>query len=152
MQRPSDSVNTRMLTQSAAASPELIFLIDGALSARQRGCFELSDSFARAAEGLLRAAYPQLARDISLIAARKGRGDEIGARMVRHLSPAAAASVAVTLMLRGSRRRVIDALDARFGRDPDFQAAMQALCGRLLASGRPAPLVAAIEVAAPRQR
>lgn len=155
----SDGVNTRMLTQSAATSPELIFLIDGALSARQRGCFELSDAFARAAEAILRSAFPAIADDIAQAASRKGQGNAIGARLAQHLDAVSAACVAMVLMLRGSRKRVVDVLASAFGAHPEFLATTRMLCQRLL-DQMPASLSTSknmishpsIEVAAPRIR
>jgi hypothetical protein len=132
------------------------FLIDRALAAQQGGDADVADAFARTAEAILRSSFPKVATDIALAASRKGRGDEIGARLVEHLDPASAASVAIVLMLRGARRPVIDVLAASSGRDPEFNETIRRLCGRVFASvsspSNDSPEWVSIEVAASPRR
>ncbi|QGZ93330.1 hypothetical protein [Terricaulis silvestris] len=141
-----------------ATSLELRFFLDRCFVAHQTRRPDLADIYARAAEAVLRAAFPQLAADIGRTASRKGNGDVIGARLAQHLSARSAAVVATVLTLRGARKPVVQALSAEFGSHPEFVATTKMLCRRvfdpLLATTSTmapscAPVLASIEVAAP---
>lgn len=136
---------------------EIHFLIDRALASRRRGLRTLSGDFARAAEGILKSSLPHLADDIAAVASCKGKGDVIGGRLAQHLDASSAACLALVLLLRGARKRVVDTLASVFRDDPEFNATIRMLCGRVFeptATAIASQKVGAttIEVAAPRRR
>jgi hypothetical protein len=135
------------------------FLLDQSLSARVAGDVEVACAFVRAAEALVRSAFPDIAVDLALAASRKGRGNEIGSRLAQHLDAASAACVALVLTLRGSRRPVVDSLRDAFRNEPMFEATMRLLCRRVFEPESAAthmlhvmPVPGSIEVGAPRWR
>jgi hypothetical protein len=112
-------------------SLEFRFLIDRALAANQSHQIDLADAYARAAEGIVKAHFPHLATDIATAASRKGQGAEIGVRLAQHLDPSSAGCVALVLLLRGARKPVINTLASAFRHDPEFDATVKMLCGRV---------------------
>lgn len=149
----------RMPTHDFAASTELRLVLDRCFAAHQVDRPELAGAFARAAEVLLRSAFPEIGDDIGRAASRKGRGDAIGARLVQHLDAASAACVALVLTLRGARRPVVDAITRAFQHEPAFNDTIRILCRRAfelaptpISKCRSRPAAASIEVGAPSQR
>lgn len=142
----------------AATSLQMRFLIDRALAAQQDGDADVAGAFARAAETILRLAFPEIADDLSKAASRKGQGGVIGLRLAQHLDPASAAGVAIVLMLRGARGPVVDALASAFRNKPEFSETIKTLCGPVLERGGASTLAphsqapTSIEVGAPRGR
>ncbi|MCC6787267.1 MAG: hypothetical protein IT547_05465 [Hyphomonadaceae bacterium] len=115
-----------------ANSLELRFLIDRHLAARRAGQIEQANIYAQAAEGLLTAALPDHANNISSVASRKGDGRSIGSALAQHLSPSSAALVNVIWLIRGARRPAIDALAEAFRFDVVFNDTIRMLCARAL--------------------
>ena len=140
-------------TDAHLTSVELRFLFDCAIAARHQGKSDLSDVFVRAAEGLIRALLPDVAKDVGTVASRKGAGDQIAARIAQNVSPTAAAAIFVLWSFRGARDPAIRVLIETFGKHPVFQDTVRLLCHRVFAAQARSPSThTAIEVAAPRCR
>lgn len=111
----------------------------------------MADIFARAAQGLLEAAMPDLAHDVSRIASRKGDGGAVASRLALRLTQTTAAAVFVVWSCRGARRTATDALSNAFRHDPAFDQTVRLLCARAFTPtpvAPPAPMsTTAIEVA-----
>lgn len=114
-----------------ATSLELRFLIDRGLAAQQAGRRDLADIYGRAAEGLLEAAMPDVAQDVSKIASRKGAGCDVAGKLALRLTPTSAAAVVITWMLRNARQPAIRTLSDAFQHDDTFDATFRMLGRRL---------------------
>lgn len=110
-----------------ATSLELRFLVDRALAARQAGCRDVADVYGRAAQGLLEAAMPGVANEVSKIASRKGSGPEVASDLATRLTPASAAAVVMTWILRDARKPAIRTLSDAFRHDDTFDATFRLL-------------------------
>lgn len=114
-----------------SCSLEFRFLVDRALAARETGRHDVADVFSRAAEGLLVAALPAVASDVTMIASRKGVGGEIATDLARRLSGMSAAAVNVVWLLRGARLPAVRALSEAFRGDAMFADTIRTLCARV---------------------
>lgn len=113
-------------------SLEFRFLVDRALAAQMDGRPDVQDTYSRAAQGLLEATLPEIAKDIAKVASRKGQGDVIAVGMVRYLTPRTAAAVCVVWLLRAARSPAINALKDRFSAEPMFNETLRVLCRQAL--------------------
>lgn len=131
---------------------EVALLIDRALRLHRDGQHEKANAFARCAQALFEAQYPEIARDLSYASRRKGDGTEIGERLARSLSPEPAAMATVILLLRRARAPVTNVLRSAFADDPVFSAMTRTLCASVLTPVIQPSRSTPIEVAAPRSR
>lgn len=76
-------------------SLEFRYAIDRAVAAQQAGRADVADIFVRAAERLFGIALPDLARDVSMIASRKGVGRTVAGNLAGRLSPTSAAALMI---------------------------------------------------------
>jgi len=121
--------------EDVSCSLEFRFLVDRALAAREAGRHDVADVFSRAAEGLLVAALPDIASDVTMIASRKGVGGEIATDLAQRLSGASAAAVNVVWLLRGARLPAVRSLSQAFQGDRVFTDAVRTLCRRVFRDG-----------------
>lgn len=112
-------------------SLEFRYAVDRAVAARQAGRTDVADIFVRTAQRLFGAALPDLARDDSMIASRKGVGRTVAGSLASRLSPTSAAAVMIIWTLRGARRTALQGLTEAFRGDEAFRHALIALCPRL---------------------
>lgn len=112
-------------------SLEFRYAIDRAVAARQAGRADVADIFIRTAERLFGAALPDLAREVSMIASRKGAGRTVAGSLAGRMSPTSAAALMIIWTLRGARRTALQRLTEAFGGDEAFSHALKALCPRL---------------------
>lgn len=112
-------------------SLEFRYAINRAVAARQAGRADVVDIFVRTAERLFGAASPDLARDVSMIASRKGVGRTVAESLAGRLSPTSAAAVMIIWTLRGAGGTALQGLTEAFRGDEAFSLALRALCSRL---------------------
>lgn len=115
-----------------AVSLELQFLVDRGLAARRSGRRDVADVYGRAAQGLIEAALPDVASEVSKIASRKGSGPDVAGDLATRLTPASAAAIVMTWILRDARKPAIRTLSDAFRDDDTFDATFRLLGRRFV--------------------
>ncbi len=118
--------------QATVLSPELRYIVDRALAAREIGDESLADVFGRAAERYVVMLAPELAGEISAFASRKGSGAQVASRLATKLSADLAAAVAIVWLLRRARSTGIDTLSYAFLGNATFEFTLRTLCHRAI--------------------
>ncbi len=113
--------------RAVATSEEFMFSINEAIRTRAKGMYRLSSQHARTAELMVRSALPDIEDAIGRAASRKGNGATIGRYIADIVSPVEAAAIAAVWILRSARQPALEAINRRFGANPEFRSAFRML-------------------------